>query len=253
MSRFDAQHHILALDFDGVVVDSIEECLVSGYNAYANYRGQENIERYEQLDADWAAQARRMRNYIRNGEDYVFIAHALAQGAPVHQQNDFDAFLARHQHLREGFFEHMLNQRLDFSAAHAEAWAALNPFYDGMIKFLTDYAPKENLYIITTKKLLFVHKILAANNISLIDDNVRDTSDGLSKRQIIEEILQKRSAAPEMFHFIDDQIDTLIKVRPTGVNVALAAWGYNNDEQMKQAETEGIEVMQLRGFFEKFA
>lgn len=253
MSRFDAQHHILALDFDGVIVDSIKECLVSGYNAYANYRGQANIERYEQLDADWAANARQMRNYIRNGEDYVFIAHALASGETSAAQDQFDAFLAKHQNLRDTFFEHMVNQRLDFSAAHADAWAALNPFYDGMKDFLTDFAPKENLYIITTKKLVFVHKILAANDIPLIDDNLRDTSDGLSKRQIIEEILQKRDAALELFHFIDDQIDTLIKVRPTGVNVALAAWGYNNDEQMKQAETEGIEVLQLRGFFEKFA
>jgi len=253
MSRFDAQHHILALDFDGVVVDSIKECLVSGYNAYANYRGQKNIERYEQLEAGWATQARQMRNYIRNGEDYVFIAHALAQGAPVQQQKDFDDFLARHQQLRASFFEHMVNQRLDFSAAHAEAWTAVNPLYAGMRDFLQHYPNKENLYIITTKKLVFVHKILAANNISLIDANVRDTAGGESKRQIIEEILQKRHAAPETFHFIDDQIDTLMQVQPTDVNVALAAWGYNNEQQIEKAQTEGIAVLELQGFFVKFA
>ncbi len=242
---------ILALDFDGVIVDSIKECLVSGFNAYADFRGAANIERYEQLDADWTLRARRMRNYIRNGEDYVFIAHALANGASIQCQEDFDAFLAQHQKLRDSFFDHMVNQRISFSEVHPHLWAQLNPLYDGMKRFLQRYANKENLYIITTKKLLFVHKILQANEISLVDANVRDTSGG-GKRQIIEEILHARGVAPQNFRFIDDQIDTLIKVRPTGVNLALAAWGYNNEQQVAKAKTSGIEVLELQEFFERF-
>ena len=253
MAHFNSHTHILALDFDGVIVDSIKECLVSGYNAYANFIGTANIETYEQLDVGWATKARRMRNYIRNGEDYVFIAHALEGDVAINNQAAFDAFLAQHQNLRNSFFDHMVNQRLDFSAAYAEAWAALNPLYAGIKNLLSEYAPKENLYIITTKKLVFVHKILEANNISLINENVRDTSGGLSKRQIIEEILQTRAASPDSFHFIDDQIDTLIKVRPTGVNVTMAAWGYNNEQQIEKAKMAGIEVLELHEFLEKFS
>ena len=252
MTSFRHHSQILALDFDGVVVDSIKECLVSGYNAYANFHGRTNIERYEELNNEWAAKARHMRNYIRNGEDYVFIAHALAYNVPIQQQSDFDAFVARHRDLRESFLEHMINQRLTFSAAHPQAWVALNPLYAGMKEFLQHYPNKENLYIITTKKLVFVHKILAANNISLIDANVRDTSDG-SKRHIIEEILRGRCVDPQDFNFIDDQIDTLMQVHPSNINTALAAWGYNNEQQIEKAQTEGIAVLELQDFFERFA
>ena len=69
--------------------------------------------------------------------------------------------------------------------------------------FLINYPNKENLYIITTKKLIFVHKIFSANNIVLIEENIRDTSGGLTKRQIIEEIIGNRNVEPTQFYFVD--------------------------------------------------
>ncbi len=247
------ENTILALDFDGVIADSIKECLVSGFNAYANYTGQNNIDRYDQLDPDWAAEARRLRNYIRNGEDYVYIAHALAKKRPVHTQQEFDAFLKEHADVRDLFFDHMFNQRISFSDAKPEMWAALNPLYDGMRDFLINYPNKENLYIITTKKLVFVHKILDANNINLIEKNIRDTSGGLTKRRIIEEILRDRDCDPSLFYFVDDQVDTLIKVQPTGVNVLFADWGYNTPAQADVARSHDIPVVTLSDFLNRCA
>ena len=120
MKKFEIASDILALDFDGVIADSIKECLVSGYNAYANYISKPTIERHDQLDPKWAAEAWRMRNYIRNGEDYMYIAHALANDVPVSGQQDFDEFLNANKSLRHTFFDHMYNQRIAFSDAKPE-------------------------------------------------------------------------------------------------------------------------------------
>lgn len=252
MPNFEPHKDILALDFDGVIVDSIKECLVSGFNAYANYSGAKSIEKFEQLDPAWADQARFMRNFIRNGEDYVFIAHALTNGVVITDQDEFDAFQAQHLSLRDQFFDHMVNQRITFSSDKPDIWAALNPLYDGMKNFIQNYADKHNLYIITTKKLLFVHKILLANNIKLIEKNIFDTSGGKNKRGIIETILQERQCAPNNCYFIDDQVDTLIKVKPTGVHIFLATWGYNNEAQIEKAKKHAIECLSLPDFFQKF-
>lgn len=243
---------VLALDFDGVIVDSIKECLVSGFNAYANFINKSNIDRYDELDPHWATEARRLRNYIRNGEDYVYIAHALENNIKVDGQQDFDDFLTEHASLRYTFFDHMVNQRLAFSAAKPELWAALNPLYDGMRDFLINVPDKENLYIITTKKLVFVHKILDANHISLIENNIYDTSSGATKRQIIEEIVQSRNIEPSQFYFVDDQVDTLIKVKPSGVNVLFASWGYNTPAQADVARLNDIPVLTLEDFLSQF-
>jgi hypothetical protein len=146
----------------------------------------------------------------------------------------------------------MVNQRISFSDAKPDVWAALNPLYEGMRDFLINYPDKDNLYIITTKKLIFVLKILSANNINLINENIRDTSGGLSKRRIIKDILQKRNAEPKSFYFIDDQVDTLIKVQPSGVRVLFAEWGYNTPEQADVARTNAIPVITLHDFLDQF-
>lgn len=245
-------HTILALDFDGVIADSIKECLVSGYNAYANYTGGETISSYQDLNPHWAAEARRLRNFIRNGEDYVYIAHALQQDRSIQHQQDFDEFLNENPHLRDTFFDHMYQQRITFSKAFPERWAQLNPLYEGMRDFLQQFPDKKHLYIITTKKLVFVHKILDANQIQLINDHIRDTSGHVTKRQIIQDILEDRNIRPEQFVFVDDQVDTLIKVQPTKVQVILAAWGYNTDVQQEKARQHNIPVYTLEDFFQAF-
>lgn len=252
MKNFDPTNNILALDFDGVISDSIKECLVSGFNAYANFNGQPNIEHFEELDGEWVAHARQMRNYIRNGEDFVYIAHALANGVAVDQQKDFDAFLQRHQNLREPFFDLMTNQRITYSEARPDLWAALNPLYPGMRDFVADYPHKQNLYIITTKKLIFVHKILKANSISLVEKNLRDTTGGISKQEIIKEILADRAITSDHFYFVDDQVDTLIKIKPTQVNLFFAAWGYNTPAQAELSRKHEIPVLELPEFFQRF-
>ncbi|MBN1560330.1 HAD family hydrolase [candidate division KSB1 bacterium] len=253
MKHFNSATDILALDFDGVIADSIQECLVSGHNAYCTFSNRgEPVERFEELDPSWAAEARRMRNFIRHGEDYLYIAHALAKDITIEEQQDFDNFLKEHQDLRRKFFDLMTMQRISFSATRPEQWAALNPLYHGMRQFLANYAKKENLYIITTKKLLFVFKILTAYNIKLIDENIRDTSDGVTKRHLIEEILADRKVRPDQFYFIDDQVDTLIRVKPTGVHAMLAGWGYNNPQQRELARRQDISVLTLSCFMRQF-
>jgi phosphoglycolate phosphatase-like HAD superfamily hydrolase len=249
--HFDPHRDLLALDFDGVIVDSIKECLVNGFNAYTRFAGGVAVERYETLDKKWVAGARRLRNFIRNGEDYVFIAKALALDEKIENQADFDALLERNRSLRSTFVDLMFQQRLDFSAQTPQLWATLNPLYPGMSNFLEHYPAKVNLFIITTKKLIFVEKILAAHQFNITRANVMDTS-GAGKRLLIERILQERCLNPLNFYFVDDQIDTLIKIQPAGVQLFLAAWGYNNERQAKTAGDHAIPVISLDKFYKRF-
>lgn len=249
--HFNPHSDLLALDFDGVIVDSIKECLVNGLNAYTRFAGGTPVERYKDFDIRWLTAARRLRNFIRNGEDYVFIAHALAGDEKIENQAAFDAFLEQNQALRGIFIDLMFQQRLDFSARTPLLWATLNPLYAGMLSFLQNYPAKDNLFIITSKKLLFVEKILTAYQLVLPQPNVMDTS-GAGKRQLIEQILQTRNLNPHNFYFIDDQIDTLIKIQPAGVHLFLASWGYNNEKQGKIAEEHAIPVITLEMFYERF-
>lgn len=249
---FDHKKNILALDFDGVIVDSILECLVSGYNAFADYSGKQKAKSFNDLDTSWVKQARFIRNFIRNGEDYVYIALAIDKKLEIKNQTEFDDFKNLHEHLCTLFFDLMYAERISSLKEKPEMWKNLNVLYSGMKEFLFNYPSKINLYVVTTKKLIFVKTILKLNNIDLHDPNLKDTSSQTTKKQIIEEIIKNRECNSEMLFFIDDQIDTLVKIKPTGVQCALAKWGYNNLSQLERAKKENIQALDLRQFFSGF-
>jgi len=253
MNKFNPQTDILALDFDGVVIDSIEECLVVSYNALAIHRGRpDRIADLSELDLKIVKEARRIRNFIRHGQDYVFIQLALEQKVTIENQPDFDRFLDDNQSLNPNFRKLFYEERARFLEDKPEQWLTLNPFYAGMQEFLEMYQPKEQLYIITTKLTENVRAIVDAANIDIIPENIYSADSQLTKTQIIQNLLQQKQIRPDRFHFIDDQVDTLIKACGTGVNLYLAEWGYNNIEQIQRARENDLELLLLTDFYRLF-
>jgi len=251
MKNFKPNHDILALDFDGVISNSINECLVSGHNAFAELNKTAKVSSIPELDAAWVDKAKHIRNFIRNGEDYVYIALALNKNLNITDQDEFDQFKKKHMDRQQEYFDVFFNERLSFAERDADGWAHLSPLYQGIPEFLSN-AHHDNLYIITTKKLVFVEKILAANSITLLPKNLHDTSNGLSKRRILENILAEREKTPAECYFIDDQVDTLIKTKPSGVQCILAEWGYNNKTQHDKADEHDIPRFTLKQFIHFF-
>lgn len=250
---FDPQTDLLALDFDGVVLNSIAECLVVGYNALAIQQGQgDRIQRLDELPSETVREARRIRNFIRHGQDFVFIHFALQQSVVIANQADFDAFLEANQSLENEFRRIFYDERARFWRDEPQNWLALNPFYPGMREFLENYQPRERLYIITTKLRENVEAILRGNRVEFYPGNIYSADQNISKSQMIGQLLAERQLKPEHFHFIDDQVDTLIRAQATGVNLYLAGWGYNNTDQAETARKNRLPILALAEFLQIF-
>lgn len=253
MIKFDPDTDVLALDFDGVIVDSIEECLVVAYNALAiHQRKTERVAGLDELDAESVEEARRIRNFIRHGQDYVFIHYALQQKISIGNQGDFDRFLGENEFLNAEFRRLFYAERERFLNDEPARWLALNPFYRGMREFVAAFQAKERFYIITTKLKENVQAIFEGAGINFINENILSADQKLSKPRIISQLLNKHHLPAAAFHFVDDQVDTLIKAQVTGVNLYLARWGYNNDDQVQKAGNERLCVLSLKEFLQKF-
>jgi phosphoglycolate phosphatase-like HAD superfamily hydrolase len=247
------QKRLLALDFDGVIADSISECLVSGYNAYADHTKTNPIKRLEELDANLIAESKRIRRYIRTGEDYVFIFTGLHQQRSIRSQQDFDTFKDENRSLQSRFHDLFYSHREQFSRETPEAWVRLNPLFPGIKELLLTYNDKTHLTIVTTKQTCYVHMILEPNQIHLPPENVHQAAGDLTKSDILEQIMNEKRLGAEACHFVDDQVDTLLKVQPLGIHCYLAVWGYNDDSQAALAEKHGIENLELEDFLKRFA
>ena len=103
---------ILALDFDGVIADSILECLVTAYNAYSIHVGSADFRtNLDQFKSSEIGEFRRTRIYIRRGEDFVFLLQAAANGVCLKSQGQFDRFLELNAGLREEYRTLFYSQR----------------------------------------------------------------------------------------------------------------------------------------------
>jgi phosphoglycolate phosphatase-like HAD superfamily hydrolase len=251
---FNLESDFLALDFDGVIADSIGECLVIGHNAYVKYtQAGQQICRLEELNKTHKDECRRLRNFIRSGEDYVYINLAIDNKARIQNQQEYDSFVNRHLKLKDTFYDLFYRERESFSSTKENLWIELNPLYKGIKQFLLQYQAKERLFLVTTKKIKYALKILAGNRIDLIKKNCFCASGRDTKLKIIKNLLDKNNISPDNFYYIDDQVDTLIEVKESGVHCRLAKWGYTTPQQILRAGEDNIPTIQLNDFLIQFS
>lgn len=237
---------LLALDFDGVIVDSVLECAVVAYNGYHAFQGSgSRIKLPQEIPADTLSKFRSMRPYIRSGEDYLYLFQALDEGITIADQVEFDKFHDTQLDRKEMYYRLFYAERAALMVSDHESWIALNPLYNGMVNFLQSLKPELLLQIVSTKASRYISEILDNNGIKLDSEQIHQAGRGSSKTDIISLLLQKNNLSPGEVAFVDDHPDTVYKVSKTGVMCFLAGWGYNDIEQQQLIIDSDIPVIDL--------
>ena len=97
---------LLAMDFDGVIADSILECAVVGYNGYEIYcNRKQKVNTPEEIKSDKLNKFQLMRPYIRSGEDYIYLFQAIDDDIFVSNQEEFDNFRNDHLDRRDSYYQ----------------------------------------------------------------------------------------------------------------------------------------------------
>ena len=203
----------LALDFDGVVSDSIKECLATAFNAFSRQQG-DSVFRTDisQFSSEEIQTFERTRSFIRRGEDYVYLLKAAADEVTIKSQNDFDAFTSSHESLRSVYRELFYAQRQRLQTEYLEEWLALNPLYPNLETFLQRIHDPACIFIVTTKDLVSVKLILNAHGIELGPDQLFQATKHYRKPQILNHILEMNQIGSNQIIFIDDHADTILEV-----------------------------------------
>jgi len=242
--------HFLALDFDGVIADSILECLVTAQNAFAAYNHSDEFRiDVSQFDDADIQQFRAARVFIRRGEDYVFLRLASQLGFSIRTQFEFDKFLKKHESKREKFRDLFYGMRSRLQTSHLDEWIALSPLYPDVEIFLKILKGRDSIYIVTTKDLKSVELILESRGIKLISKNMVQATKTLRKPAILKKILKVESLDAHQLHFVDDHPATVLEVSEhTDVMTYCASWGYNTSNQRSILKDPKIQVLDLDNF-----
>lgn len=245
------QIQLLAMDFDGVIADSILECAVTGYNGYSMYHNKNTkIYTSDDLNPLQLNSFRNTRPYIRSGEDYIYLYQAYDEGIQINNQNDFDVFKKTFIDQRESYYEYFYMARKDLVDNYFNNWIELNPLYEDMKRFLKSVFTK--VHIISTKASNYICKILSHYDINLNHSQIHSTSTGHSKSDILLKIMRDNNFCSENALFIDDHLDTLKKMKNTNVQCYLANWGYNTEIQKTTSMSYNIKNIELENFYNLF-
>ncbi len=240
----------LALDFDGVIADSILECLVTAHNAYSAFKDSEDFRMdVSQFAGDDIAGFRAARIFIRRGEDYVFLRLAADHNHSLQSQEDFDTYLEIHEEKREVFRELFYDMRAMLQSSNLEEWLLLNPIYPEMETLLKQLKISNDTYIVTTKDLISAQLILDSRGIKLDPSHMFQATKTLRKPEILKNIVKAEGLHPKQLHFIDDHPATVLEVAENTESPSYcAAWGYNTQAQFGRLEQSGIQILDMDGF-----
>ncbi|GAI16766.1 unnamed protein product [marine sediment metagenome] len=250
---------ILALDFDGVIVDSVLDSLFVGHNAYLKlygrgekkYFGGElfNFENWEETKKQYQEEVkyyRTLRPYIRGAIDYGIIQKLMEEKKFIKTQEEFDNYRETVEFDFEAYDKEFYKERERLQNIDYRAWFNLEPAYpkivEGMKKLLKEGT---KIVIATSNRRKAIAKCFTPDyfGFTIEPEAILDKRYGEDKSEQMNQIIKLYNIEFEEIYFVDDQVSHLIQTRPLGVKVLLAGWSYATDIQKEEARKQNIPII----------
>jgi phosphoglycolate phosphatase-like HAD superfamily hydrolase len=237
---------ILALDFDGVLCDSLDECLITSVNAY---RRQNNLPGWitslDQIDPRWIELFRRIRPLVRPAGEFWIIAHWLHTQSSMLDQNAFGRLRDENSGTIRNFKTMFFAVRTELRDQDPDRWNKLHRPFPQATRYLDELVKSFDLCLVTNKDLASIKILNRSLGLNISETEMYTGDRGVPKPDTIRGIADKRKISTKQITFVDDQIDHLIDVAATGAVCCWASWGYERNPRRlhgfpKLSELSGI-------------
>jgi len=218
---------LIALDFDGVICDSVDECLITAHNAYHRMSGQ----------ADWASslsdfseemigQFRRLRHLAADASQFWLIYHLLKTGADTPAPALYQAMVAEQRQTLAEFEPRFFQARHELRSADLEAWLAIHSWYPEFQDGWDEVRKRCLVYIVTTKDLASIQHFNRYWQLGVPAEQLWTKEKGTNKAAAIAKIAETNDRTPQDIYFVDDHPQHVEAVSETGARCFWAAWGF---------------------------
>ena len=251
---------ILALDFDGVIVDSVLDSLFIGHNAYLRLCGQGKkknfggelftFENWEEIKKHYQKEIkyyRTLRPYIRGATDYGLIQKLMEEKKFIKTQEEFDNYRETIKVDFESYEKEFYQERERLQKIDYRAWFNLEPPYPKIIEGMKKLLEEGTKIVIATSNR---RKAIARSftpeyfGFNIDPEDILDKRYGEDKSEQMRQIVKLYKVKFEEIYFVDDQVSHLIQTTPLGVKVFLAGWSYATAVQKEEALKRNIPLIE---------
>jgi phosphoglycolate phosphatase-like HAD superfamily hydrolase len=260
---------LLALDFDGVVADGMDEMVESSWRTLVEVTRHEIPEtRRAELHARFSA----LRPAIESGWEMVALLGVLSEKPAAEDATLRDG--ARWAEVRDAYLKaHALTHgpiatafdaaRVRWMEKDARGWLERHRFYDGIVAWLTRLAAERQLvYVISTKSKPFLDALLAWQKVPLPSERVIGRAEPKREKwDVLRALAASHGLGTGDVWFVEDRLATLLEMRRHApdfgaARLFLADWGYVfHDRDPEASRAAGIPVLslpQMTGPFERW-
>lgn len=236
-------------DFDGVLCDSVHECLLVTYNAYKRIHSAsfQRTLSLEEIAPSKRKKFRKLRAYLKGAEDFIPLFITIEEDISITKQEDFATFRNTCKDQLLAFQEVFYAERDYLQQHEKELWLSLNPLFEGIKETLQQCKSFETIYILTTKRLQDVLETFQYHGIPFPADHITYMK-AAGKSEKLLEILQEHNAVMPESVYVEDQVDFLIKSKKHQIGSYLVEWGYVSDEQKALARQHDIPIIGVEEF-----
>lgn len=251
---------VLAIDYDGVIVDSVMDSLFVSHNAYLKLFGSEKrkqfggkpftlqswpaiLERYSEEIKYY----RSLRPYIRDATDYGLIQKLMEDGKNIQNQQEFDNYRRTDRFDLEKFYGAFFRERKKLQEEDFKGWLRLEPPYEEVIKGIRKFVEEGiKVMVATSNRTEFIFQVFHSRyyDIPVKFEDILDFNFGEDKSKQIQYIHEEYRVDFKDIYFVDDQLAHLEQTRSLGISVFLAGWSYATEQQKERADQLGIPVIE---------
>jgi phosphoglycolate phosphatase-like HAD superfamily hydrolase len=212
----------LALDFDGVICDGFNECvLVTWYGPRAGALADFGAAGMSAIPPAFVRRFLHCRAFAKHlGHFYVSLLEGIER---VRTQADFEALYASVSPLDVEAFVVAVNQYRALVRKHLpEAWLSQQGLYPGVGDFLR--RARLPLYVVTAKDAASVAQILEHAGVALAPQHI--FGELRDKRAALSQICAAEQIAPGALGVVDDNVLNALTAQRAGFRAYWALWGY---------------------------
>ena len=238
---------LLALDFDGVISDSAREAFAVAVRTHLALDSSRALSGGEE-DPELYSGFLELMPLGNRAEDFFLALEILRRGAGVEDQADYDAFRAGYgEDALRAFHRRFYEERHAWSESDPEGWLTGMGAYPEMPALLARLSARVELAIATAKDRRSVRRLVEVYGVSELfsEGSILDKETGVHKSAHVR-LLAGRSGIPARdITFVDDKVNHLEDVAPTGARCGLATWGYNGAREHRLAREQGFLLLSL--------
>lgn len=236
---------MIVFDFDGVILDSLNEITVTAYNIVSNSLHTT----LPDINSNFVRLFKRNRFNVEDPSDLI----VLAEWCLANTGNDPDIILTFEEYdnlvkqkidSREERRKRWFEARSKFASVDLEAWLKLNRPFEPLWSNLQKLDP-EKLFIITDKTLHAILDITSHYGINLNSKKVFSGETGTPRSERLKAV--QTATKNEHIFYVDDSIKHLLEISQnftaTEVTLLLASWGYIGPNDLQKAQERGFRVV----------